>query len=209
MAENKPHEKTEQEIHLPDLNRPEVRHEESDVNVWAVGKFAIALVFLCGIALLLLAGLFKYFQSTAVNNEPTTTGINVDARRLPPQPRLQDAPILDLQEMKAAEDQILNGYGWVDQQAGIARIPISRAIDLLAQQGLPSRPQTQVTSASNATVPTESGMGYIMQQPGGPLSGVPTAVPQPPPPPVRSSGPTDSAMPGANPPPKYYEAPKK
>jgi mono/diheme cytochrome c family protein len=31
----------------------------------------------------------------------------------------------------------LNGYGWVDQEAGVARIPISRAIDLLAERGLP------------------------------------------------------------------------
>jgi mono/diheme cytochrome c family protein len=30
----------------------------------------------------------------------------------------------------------LNGYGWVDQEAGVARIPISRAIDLLAESGL-------------------------------------------------------------------------
>ncbi len=31
----------------------------------------------------------------------------------------------------------LNGYGWVDQAAGIARIPITRAIALLAESGLP------------------------------------------------------------------------
>ena len=31
----------------------------------------------------------------------------------------------------------LNGYGWVDQEAGIARIPITRAIALLAESGLP------------------------------------------------------------------------
>jgi mono/diheme cytochrome c family protein len=30
----------------------------------------------------------------------------------------------------------INGYGWVDQEAGVARIPISRAIDLLAESGL-------------------------------------------------------------------------
>ena len=31
----------------------------------------------------------------------------------------------------------LNGYGWVDRKAGIAHIPIERAIDILATTGLP------------------------------------------------------------------------
>ncbi len=160
------------EEHPPELNRPEVKHEESDVNVWAVGRFAIALILVCIAALLLLAGLLKYFLS----QEPQATlpqpfaGLNVDARRLPPEPRLQSAPILDLEEMRAAEDKIQNSYGWIDQQKGITRIPIDRAIDLLAQRGLPARTSVE-QSAGTADVPTESGMGPIMQQPGGPLAG--------------------------------------
>jgi hypothetical protein len=74
--------------------------------------------------------------------------------------------------MRAAEDKILNGYGWVDREHGVARIPIDRAIDLLAQRGLPARPQNEPQSAaSGVTVPTESGLGAKLQQPGGPLAG--------------------------------------
>ena len=43
--------------------------------------------------------------------------------------------------MRAAEDQLLTSYGWVDQSKGIVRVPINRAIDMLASAGLPSRPQ--------------------------------------------------------------------
>ncbi len=32
----------------------------------------------------------------------------------------------------------LNTYAWVDKDAGVVRIPVDRAIDLLAQKGLPS-----------------------------------------------------------------------
>ncbi len=159
MAENKPQ----------DLERPEARHELRDVNTWAVTKFAIALVLLCGVALLILAGLFKYFQSQEVVTPPGATAI---ANRLPPAPRLETHPIQDLSAMRAGEDAALNSYGWVDQKNGIARIPISRAIDLLAQHGLPSRPQGP--AASGISVPTDSGLGQIMQRPGGPLGGAAT-----------------------------------
>ncbi len=159
MAENKPHE----------LDRPEVRHEVADVDTWAVGKFAIALVLLCGVALLILSGLFKYFQSRPVAEENRPGAVAV-GNRLPPSPRLETNEPRDLHALRSSEDAVLNSYGWVDQQNGIARIPIGRAIDLLAQKGLPARPQ-QAETAPRASVPTESGLGEIMQRPGGPLAG--------------------------------------
>lgn len=42
-----------------------------------------------------------------------------------------------LAERKQQQIAQLNGYGWVDQEAGIVRIPITRAIALLAESGLP------------------------------------------------------------------------
>lgn len=166
---DKQHERQDHDVQLPDLTRPEARHEASDIDIWQVGKFAIALAFLCVFSFALLFGLFKYFQSQT-GGPISKYGLNVDARRLPPEPRLQSAPITDLKEMRAAEDKILHSYGWIDQQHGIVRVPIDRAIDLLAQRGLPSRPQNGPQSASNATVPTESGLGPIMNQVGGPLA---------------------------------------
>ncbi len=45
----------------------------------------------------------------------------------------------------------LNGYGWVDEAAGIARIPIARAITLVAQAGLPVGSQGVVDTTNNLT----------------------------------------------------------
>ena len=146
------------------------RHEDRDVNAWAVGKFAVALVILCAAALVILAGLYKYFQSTEAVTEPPPSAMRAGARRLPPEPRLQDQPVLDLEAMRAAEDQVLNSYGWVDRPGGVVRIPINRAMELLAQRGLPSRPQGEGASASRASIPAESGLGPIMLPPGGPLN---------------------------------------
>lgn len=158
----------------PDVTEPEnppIHFEERDVDVWAVGKFGIALVLLCVVCLALLLGLFKFFENQ--NGGPRTqTQIGIDAAKLPPEPRLQETPIQDLRAMRAAEDRILNSYGWIDKDAGTVRIPIDRAIDLLAQRGLPARQQTVPQSAaSGVSVPTESGLGEKVQQQGGPLAG--------------------------------------
>ncbi|MBZ5618776.1 MAG: hypothetical protein LAQ69_08650 [Acidobacteriia bacterium] len=138
--------------------------EQADVNAWAVGKFAIALVVVCLVSLGLLFGLFRYFLSMEGGKAET-------AIKVPPAPQLETNPPLDLKAMRAAEDQILTSYGWVDQQKGVVRVPIDRAIDLLAQRGLPSRPQGEVqAAASGVSVPTESGLGPKMLPPGGPLA---------------------------------------
>jgi hypothetical protein len=158
-----------EEVRLSELDQPAVGHEHGDVNVWAIGRFGIALVFLCIISLGLLFGVFKYFESSVGGSLPDS---NVDARQLPPQPQLQRTPIQDLRQMRAAEDQLLTSYGWVDQSKGIVRLPISQAIDLLAKRGLPARAQTEQPAAgSEVSIPTEAGLGPKVNQPGGPLAG--------------------------------------
>jgi hypothetical protein len=56
------------------------------------------------------------------------------------QPELQVDPATDLRSYLAAEEQILNSYGWVDRDRGVVRIPIGRAMDLLLSRGVPVRP---------------------------------------------------------------------
>jgi hypothetical protein len=46
----------------------------------------------------------------------------------------------DLKAIRAAEDQVLNSYAWIDPEMNVVRIPIGRAMDLLVEHGLPSRP---------------------------------------------------------------------
>ena len=140
--------------------------EETDVNVMAVGKFGVALVIMTVLAMLLLVGVFKYFQS-----QEGGQARSVDPAKVFPQPQLQTKPILDLNAIRAAEEQTLASYGWVDAQKGVVRIPIARAMDMVVQRGLPVRAEAPPESAGNVSVPTESGLGPKMQPPGGPLAG--------------------------------------
>jgi hypothetical protein len=85
----------------------------------------------------LTAALHSYVQRTA----PPPNPLAAVAPKEPPAPLLQPAPLKDLLELRAWEDSQLHQYGWVDKANGIARIPIERAIEILAERGLPSRPE--------------------------------------------------------------------
>ncbi len=55
-------------------------------------------------------------------------------------PRLQVDERLEIAELRQREDRILTSYDWVDQEAGVARIPVARAMELLLQKGDLVRP---------------------------------------------------------------------
>ena len=154
---------------LPDLADPNQRFEHKDVNIWAIGKVGFALILTTVLSLFIVLGIFRYLEMKENALQPPPSTLGIDARRLPPEPRLIENEPENLQRTRAAEDQILNGYSWADQQHTVVKIPIDKAIDNLLQKGLPSRPQTPAAS-STASVPTESSLGQKTQQPGGPLA---------------------------------------
>jgi hypothetical protein len=127
-----------------ELRNPHVRHEKQDVNPVSLVKFGVAMIVLGMVILLGLWGLFNYFAAREERLGPRPSAwAGSHAPRPPPEPRLQLAPQIDLKEMRAAEDQILNNYAWVDPDKHIVRIPIERAMDLIVQKGLPARTQPQ------------------------------------------------------------------
>jgi len=63
-----------------------------------------------------------------------------------PTPRLQtDDGNEEIAEMHAREDLLLNNYSWVDRTSGKVRIPITRAMQIIAEHGLPVAPQEEQT----------------------------------------------------------------
>jgi len=57
----------------------------------------------------------------------------------PPGPELQADPRETLRALRAGEDEQLHGWSWADRKAGLVRVPIERAMDELAREGLPHR----------------------------------------------------------------------
>jgi hypothetical protein len=120
---------------------PRVAYEHGDADVFTISKYGIGLAFGVLIAASAMWGLFAWFQAqdrAEVNNVPKSV---LDARpKLPPSPRLQATPKLDLREFRAAEDRMLGSYGWVDPARQIVRIPIEQAMAAVVKKGLPSKP---------------------------------------------------------------------
>ena len=124
---------------MAELHHP-VQHEESDVNIGAILGFGAALIVVAVLLYLLTYVLFRYFEIREGRRvTPEYPLAAAQANRVPPEPRLQTDPREDLREMREKEDALLGSYGWVDKNAGVARIPIEEAMKLVVERGLPAR----------------------------------------------------------------------
>ena len=109
-------------------------HESSDANVRGVVWAGVALAVT---ALVVQVGLYfqlRLLATRAERLEPVPPSFAPAAEHPPPpEPRLQTAPADDLRKLRAAEHTRLTTYGWVDRKAGVVRIPIERAKELVAE----------------------------------------------------------------------------
>jgi hypothetical protein len=123
------------------LDNPDTGHEHSDINVRAIIWFAVVLTVIVLAVDVAMYGLFKLLDHMEVKNDPIVSPLAVPAGQPLGAPGLQTTPWTDLKQFRAEQLAHLHGYGWVDQQAGVARIPIDKAKELLLKKGLPVRPE--------------------------------------------------------------------
>jgi hypothetical protein len=123
-------------------------HEARDIRLRPLIITAIGLALLAGLTLLGMWLLFDYFAASQARLDAPPSPLR-EARELPPAPRLQVSPKADLRDMLAAEMAMLHSYGWVDRDAGVVRIPVERAMEILVERGLPTRDQRQGSSAQH------------------------------------------------------------
>src|SRR4051794_869158 len=104
----------------------EERRQPEDVNpriVVLVGLGTLALV-------LVTLGLAWGFERLSGIQGPSAQPPSAFA---PPQ--LQSDPAGELRDYQAAQRARLEGYGWADREKGLVRIPIGRAMDMIAARG--------------------------------------------------------------------------
>ncbi len=131
------------------LENPDTSHEHSDINVRAILWFVVVLAVIVLMTDVAMLGLFKVLARYEVKNDPAISPLAIPAGRPMPPPGLQITPWVDLKQFRAEADLYLHSYGWVDEKAGVARIPIEKAKALLLQRGLPVRPE--LADASEGT----------------------------------------------------------
>jgi hypothetical protein len=119
-------------------------YEKRDANAkWIFG--IVAFLLISGLIMhFVLAGVMERLGKTAyptdaLNGTRRGSETRVQARNVP---HLQILSKEDLTEFRTKEEAELNTYGWINRTAGVVRIPVERAMDLLLQRGLPTRTGT-------------------------------------------------------------------
>jgi hypothetical protein len=122
---------------------------------WSMVILAVVTLFCYGF----VVGLFKFMESRAVAGDTARAPLAAP----PVQPTIQDGRVVggpsavpsllvgepqNLQKFRAEEEHLLTSYGWVDQNAGVVRLPIDRAKELLLERGLPVRAGAPVVAAA-------------------------------------------------------------
>jgi hypothetical protein len=148
---------------------PESGYERRDVNVPALLKFGFWMAMLLVVTFLGMRWTFNYFGRTQPLGAPSSPFANT--RELPPSPRLQVTPHLDLQTYCQGQEAQVNSYGWVDQRLGVVRIPVDRAMGLVLEHGLPARSSAAPAGTTYATPkPAPAAGGADLQGPCGYLA---------------------------------------
>lgn len=141
--------------HPPEeMHNADVAHEDSDINIAAIGWSAVIVAVTCvGTAVFIYWLFVKVFIAQAAANDPKLSPLVAPATVMPkttiaspefgsaPEPRLLTNEPAYLKGVRDREQQTLHGYAWVDEKAGVSRVSIDRAKELTLHKGLPVRPE--------------------------------------------------------------------
>jgi hypothetical protein len=118
------------------------RREWRDVNERYVLLFGVALAAFIAIALLALRLIFGLAPS------PLPFGFDTGLRGSG-QPVLERDPYGTLAAYDKEKRAALDELGWVDRKAGVARIPIADAMQVIAERGIPDWGQHATPAGEN------------------------------------------------------------
>jgi hypothetical protein len=131
----------------PEPVNADVAFEERDVRAGAIYRYLIALAVCVllsyGVCVYILRGTVGLATRSDTPPPPVRAELGPNYRELPPEPRLQGVPghpqdpQLDRRVKFKSDREDLEKSGWIDQNAGVAQIPIEDAMKILAEKGLP------------------------------------------------------------------------
>lgn len=121
---------------MADTDHPDPSsHPSDDVSVRGVLWFAGGLVVLLVVAYFVVIGMVNYLAKHDAGRRSAFPPA-VTEREVPPQPRLEG-----IKPISPPPDLDSTGYGWMDKQQGIVRIPIEAAMTrIVNEQRLPVQP---------------------------------------------------------------------
>jgi len=139
---------------------PETSFEREDLSTRSVFVFMIGLAIVGLVIYFIIVGMYSFLDkyehermttaSPLVPAAPTTMGPQsrviskdyMEKFKENGQPMLESDERGQFKDFLLRQEDQLNSYGWVDKDAGVAHIPIDRAMDLIVQRGLPVLPSS-------------------------------------------------------------------
>jgi hypothetical protein len=141
--------------------------EREDLSSKSVFAFLAGLAVMLVLVSFLVAGLYHYLDAQQRAHQPVQNPLlpaaSADTRSLNhgetkeqikttfPEPSLESTERTEINDFRMREEMTLNSYGWVDEKAGTVRIPIERAMQLVAERGLPVLPPNGADTAAPAS----------------------------------------------------------
>lgn len=153
------HDHDEHELHFESIEHHGVQYEDRDLGARAIIVFLVVLGISGAVICLMVWGYFDYHAKhmEPANKIPGPQAVytpsaeeSAPAGRFP-KPSLQIDDTSDMNQVRDANLQRLNSYGYIDEKGGIVYIPITAAMDQLLKQGLPAR------GGNNAQPPAATG----------------------------------------------------
>lgn len=114
-------------------------YETEDISASMVGRILAGFAATVIVSITVLFVMIHFFHRADNTDQPTLTA-QQSADIVPPGPQLQSDPYRDLRNQHGAEEQKLAGYAWADPAHTRARIPIGRAMALVAGRSLEPSP---------------------------------------------------------------------
>jgi hypothetical protein len=151
-------------------------YERQDIGAAGVLYFLLGLAVAGLFVFFLVDGLYHFLDKRSAAEQapvnPLVTNAPADTRHIPkeyngdyekflkedfPAPQLEVDERGQLNGIRLKEEETLSTYDWIDKNAGTVRIPIDRAMDLIAQRGLPVRQQASSAVAATSRPETKKG----------------------------------------------------
>ena len=145
---------------------PGSTYEHTDANVWIIVKFMIWLAVSAAVIHVGLGLIYAMLIDRALETGPQRYPLAAaQGERLPPSPRLQQFPQNELYDFRRGEQEFLEGYGWMNKEAGIVHIPIEEAMRLMVERELPSRtPADGAALETPGLMPSDASAGRVMER---------------------------------------------
>jgi hypothetical protein len=111
--------------------------------------FTVIFTIFCVVAVVAVTYFYKGLTTYHERNQGDVPTKIATGPVEPPQPQLQADPVKDMVVMDTEQTALLASYGWVDEEKGVARIPIDKAIELTLEHSL-VKAQAQAEAAPPA-----------------------------------------------------------